>query len=51
MQTYVNALKPTGNTYHDIGMIWGARMISSGGIFADSPDKFNGMPVSATSSS
>ena len=27
-------------------MIWGARMLSSGGIFADSPDTFNGMPVS-----
>ena len=44
--SYVNALTPTGNTYHDIGMIWGARMISSGGIFADSPDTFGGMPVS-----
>ena len=47
MQTYVNALDPTGSTYHDIGMIWGARMISNGGIFADSPDTFNGMPVAA----
>lgn len=46
MQTYVNSLTPTGNTYHDIGIIWGARMISSAGIFADSPNQFNGMPVS-----
>ena len=46
MQTYVNGLLPTGNTYHDTGMIWGARMLSSGGIFADSPDQFAGMPVS-----
>lgn len=45
MQTYVNGLNPTGNTYHDIGMIWGARMISNAGVFADSPDTFNGMPV------
>jgi hypothetical protein len=45
MLTYVNALQPTGSTYHDIGMIWGARMISGAGIFADSPDVFNGMPV------
>jgi Flp pilus assembly protein TadG len=45
MQNYVNALQPTGSTYHDIGMIWGARMISNGGIFADSPDTFNSMPV------
>lgn len=45
MLTYVNALIPTGSTYHDIGMIWGARLLSSGGIFADSPDTFNSMPV------
>ena len=45
MLNYVNALQPTGNTYHDIGMIWGARMISSGGIFGDSADTYNGMPV------
>jgi Flp pilus assembly protein TadG len=46
MLTYVNALTPTGSTYHDIGMLWGARLLSSGGIFADSPDTFNSMPVS-----
>ena len=46
MQNYVNALNPIGGTYHDIGMIWGTRMLSSGGIFADSPDNYNGMPVS-----
>ena len=31
---YVNDLKPLGGTYHDIGMIWGARLISSEGLFA-----------------
>ena len=47
MQTYVNSLTPVGYTYHDIGMIWGARMLSNGGIFAaDNPDTFNSMPVS-----
>jgi Flp pilus assembly protein TadG len=46
MQNYVNTLDPLGGTYHDIGMIWGTRMLSSGGIFADSPDTFGGMPVS-----
>jgi Flp pilus assembly protein TadG len=46
MQSYVDALRPVGGTYHDIGMIWGARMISSGGIFADSQPTYNGMPVS-----
>lgn len=33
-EAYVNSLNPTGNTYHDIGMIWGARFISPTGIFA-----------------
>lgn len=42
MQTYVNTLTPAGPTYHDIGMIWGARFISRGGIFgADNPLTFN----------
>ncbi|MGH6614058.1 TadE/TadG family type IV pilus assembly protein [Sphingomonas sp.] len=30
---YVNDLVPDGNTYHDIGMIWGARLMSPTGIF------------------
>jgi Flp pilus assembly protein TadG len=46
MQNYVNALSPTGSTYHDIGMIWGARLVSNAGVFGDSPDQFAGMPVS-----
>ncbi len=45
MLTYVNALAAVGNTYHDIGMLWGARLISNAGAFGDSPDTFNGMPV------
>jgi hypothetical protein len=32
--TYVDSLVPTGNTYHDIGMAWGARFMSPTGIFA-----------------
>ncbi|MFM9828143.1 MAG: pilus assembly protein TadG, partial [Sphingomonas sp.] len=31
---YVDSLTPSGNTYHDIGMIWGARLASPTGIFA-----------------
>jgi len=31
---YADALSPNGSTYHDIGMIWGARMISTTGLFA-----------------
>ena len=34
LQSYVNGLVATGQTYHDIGMVWGARLISPRGIFA-----------------
>lgn len=34
LQTYVNALSASGNTYHDIGMLWGARFLTPRGIFA-----------------
>jgi len=44
LQDYVDDLTPVGSTYHDIGMIWGARMISTGGIFADGCETFNSMP-------
>ncbi|MBX7481076.1 TadE/TadG family protein [Qipengyuania sp. 6D47A] len=44
LDTYVKSLQTVGGTYHDIGMIWGARFISRGGIFGDSCDVFNGMP-------
>lgn len=47
LETYVNGLVPVGYTYHDIGMIWGARLLSNGGVFAaDNPDTFASMPVS-----
>lgn len=36
LQTYVNSLQPDGSTYHDIGMLWGARFISPRGIFQSS---------------
>lgn len=32
-ETYVNNLTPSGNTYHDIGLLWGARFLSPTGIF------------------
>lgn len=32
--TYVDSLVPTGNTYHDIGILWGARFMSPTGMFA-----------------
>jgi hypothetical protein len=31
---YANSLTPNGDTYHDIGMLWGARFSSPQGIFA-----------------
>ena len=43
--SYVDALVPVGGTYHDIGMIWGARLLSSTGIFGSenstAPNGFN----------
>jgi Flp pilus assembly protein TadG len=30
---YVDSLSPVGGTYHDIGLIWGARFLSQDGIF------------------
>jgi Flp pilus assembly protein TadG len=30
---YVDSLAPIGGTYHDIGLIWGARFLSQDGIF------------------
>ena len=39
-ETYVDSLTPSGNTYHDIGLVWGARLMSpgdangNGGLFA-----------------
>ncbi len=44
MQTYVDGLVAIGGTYHDIGMIWGARLISTGGIFGDACEEYNSMP-------
>ncbi len=34
-QTYINSLQPLGGTYHDAGMVWGARLLSPTGLFAD----------------
>jgi hypothetical protein len=33
-RTYVNSLETGGYTYHDIGLLWGARIMSPTGIFA-----------------
>jgi Flp pilus assembly protein TadG len=34
LETYITSLNAAGNTYHDLGMIWGARIGSTRGIFA-----------------
>ena len=34
LAAYLNTLKAAGSTYHDIGMIWGGRLLSSTGLFA-----------------
>jgi Flp pilus assembly protein TadG len=46
---YVNAsdFKAISNTYHDIGLIWGARLISETGIFGSENNSApNGKPIS-----
>jgi len=46
VSTYVASLQPVGNTYHDSGMIWGARFISPDGIFgAENRTAPNGHPI------
>jgi hypothetical protein len=32
-EAYVDSLTPSGNTYHDIGMLWGTRLLSPTGLF------------------
>jgi len=34
LNVYLATLQPTGSTYHDIGMIWGGRLLSPTGLFA-----------------
>jgi hypothetical protein len=34
LETYIDSFTATGATYHDIGMLWGARLMSPTGIFA-----------------
>lgn len=45
--SYVDGLIAIGGTYHDIGMIWGARFLSPTGIFsADNSSAPNGFNIS-----
>ncbi len=46
VETYVDGLVARGATYHDIGMIWGARYLSPNGIFAaNNTTAPNGQPI------
>ena len=46
LENYLGTLIARGNTYHDIGMIWGARMLSPTGIFADENADVDAKPTS-----
>ena len=47
LTSYLASLSPRGSTYHDIGMIWGGRLLSPTGIFAaDNADENPSKPTS-----
>jgi Flp pilus assembly protein TadG len=41
LNTYVNGLSANGSTYHDIGMLWGARLGNPNGMFASNVNAGN----------
>ena len=45
VDAYTAALTPSGATYHDIGMIWGGRLISPTGLFASENADLPGKPT------
>jgi hypothetical protein len=45
LDEYLATLQPAGNTYHDIGMIWGSRLISPSGLFATENRDVGGSPT------
>ena len=46
LSAYLANLTPTGATYHDIGMIWGGRLLSPNGLFAGENADVDGKPTS-----
>ncbi len=47
VETFTNSLTPGGYTFHDLGMAWGARLISPTGMFAsENATAPNGKPIS-----
>jgi Flp pilus assembly protein TadG len=45
VSSYVDGLVAAGSTYHDMGMIWGGRLLSPTGIFASENGDVNGRPT------
>ena len=43
---YLDSLQLGGETYHDIGMIWGGRLLSGSGLFAADNAPVDGKPTS-----
>src|SRR3546814_2075218 len=45
---YIDDLEAKGFTYHDVGMAWGARLISPNGLFAsdNAKEEKNDRPIS-----
>ena len=45
-QNYINSLTPAGGTMHDIGMVWGARLLVPNGLFgSENSTAPNGDPI------
>jgi Flp pilus assembly protein TadG len=45
VSTYLSTLSANGSTYHDIGMIWGGRLLSPTGLFAAENAALAGKPT------
>lgn len=45
VDAYTATLQPEGSTYHDIGMIWGGRLLSPTGLFASENANVGGTPT------
>lgn len=48
VQNYVNGLVAVGGTYHDVGLLWGARLASPQGIFQSTVNANPGNPGSVS---
>ncbi|MCP5396724.1 MAG: Tad domain-containing protein [Sphingomonadaceae bacterium] len=46
VDSYLASLDPAGKTNHDLGMIWGGRLLSPTGLFQDENADVDGVPTS-----